>query len=276
MRRLALALALLAPSLARAQPASDAEATVARQEFSLGIEAARTGDWGAARAHFERSYVLSPRPSALFNLAGAQARTGALVAAAESYREYIARRSEPGVEGVDEAEASLGELEGRIPLVRVRAALTEGDEVTLDDHALAPALLASPIPVDPGRHRIAVSRGGEEIATSSFDAAEGVHMEVPLDVPAPAVDLDVRDPVDGESHDILRGDAVRRDPLTDPVTDPIVEAPAGENLLEAWWLWTIIGVVVVGAAVGIGLAVGLPGQPPESDGFLMYEPVRVP
>lgn len=29
----------------------------------------------------------------------------------------------------------------------------------------------------------------------------------------------------------------------------------GENVLESWWLWTIVGVVVVGAGVGIGAGV---------------------
>jgi tetratricopeptide (TPR) repeat protein len=42
-----------------------------------------------------------------------------------------------------------------------------------------------------------------------------------------------------------------------------VPAPGGENLLEAWWLWTIIGVVVVGGVVaGIVIADQLGQQQP--------------
>lgn len=45
------------------------------------------------------------------------------------------------------------------------------------------------------------------------------------------------------------------------------EEPANENLAEAWWLWTIVGVVVVGAGVGIGVgvAVSTPAQPAPGD-----------
>ena len=57
-----------------------------------------------------------------------------------------------------------------------------------------------------------------------------------------------------------------------PTPDPIEEE---SNVLTEWWLWTIVGVVVVGAVVA-GVAIALtPGQPPESDGFGV-DFVRVP
>jgi tetratricopeptide (TPR) repeat protein len=34
----------------------------------------------------------------------------------------------------------------------------------------------------------------------------------------------------------------------------------GGSILEEWWLWTVIGVVVVGAAVGIGVGVSVTGE----------------
>jgi len=36
----------------------------------------------------------------------------------------------------------------------------------------------------------------------------------------------------------------------------------GENVLESWWLWTIVGVVVVGAGIGIGVGASSDGQAP--------------
>ena len=54
-----------------------------------------------------------------------------------------------------------------------------------------------------------------------------------------------------------------------PLSPALLEVTVGggdggqENLLEAWWLWTIVGVVVVGTSVGIGVGVGVsqPGTP---------------
>jgi tetratricopeptide (TPR) repeat protein len=51
------------------------------------------------------------------------------------------------------------------------------------------------------------------------------------------------------------------------VAPPLAPAAAaatqdhGENVLETWWLWTIVGVVVVGAGVGIGVGIAMNSGP---------------
>jgi hypothetical protein len=50
-----------------------------------------------------------------------------------------------------------------------------------------------------------------------------------------------------------------------PVRGDVTPAePSGGSIFEEWWFWTIIGVVVVGAAVGIavGVAESSPSQAP--------------
>jgi L-cystine uptake protein TcyP (sodium:dicarboxylate symporter family) len=43
-------------------------------------------------------------------------------------------------------------------------------------------------------------------------------------------------------------------------------APEGENVLEAWWLWTIVGVVVLsGVGVGVGVAATTPAATAPGD-----------
>lgn len=43
---------------------------------------------------------------------------------------------------------------------------------------------------------------------------------------------------------------------------PASDAPAsdGDDIVGAWWLWTLVAVVVVGVGVGVGLGVGLDPQ----------------
>jgi tetratricopeptide (TPR) repeat protein len=55
---------------------------------------------------------------------------------------------------------------------------------------------------------------------------------------------------------------------TTPVASSTSTAPANDAkqpIYKKWWLWTIVGgVVVVGVAVGVGVGVGASGGPPDS------------
>ena len=50
----------------------------------------------------------------------------------------------------------------------------------------------------------------------------------------------------------------------EPQGRPVDEAPAKEPtpVYKKWWLWTIVSVVVVGGALGVGLGLGLRKPPP--------------
>lgn len=57
-------------------------------------------------------------------------------------------------------------------------------------------------------------------------------------------------------------------PLRLPVRGDAGGAGGGDDVLTSWWLWTIVGVVVVGAAVGIGVGVGTTGATAAPEGTL--------
>ena len=268
---IALSVALMLPVTAVAQPEPEArDVSVARREFRSGVQAARAGSWGEARDHFARSYAINPRVSALFNLAGAQLQTGQLVEAAESYREYLGRRNEATAANLAESERVVAELEARIPTATLRVdALLEGDEVLVDDAVLNPLLLGQAMPINPGEHRVVVRRDGAVIASETLRATEGARLEVSLVAPPPPA------PTPAEPEPLP---AVTAPEPTEPAESPHLAASSsppsstadGEtdsgSVLEQWWLWAIVGVVVVGAVIGIYFAIP-PSEAPPNRGF---------
>jgi len=174
-------LALSWPLAAHAQSAS--EVAAARRLFRQGIAAAREDDWETARRHFARSYGIAPRESTLLNLAGAQAQTGRLVDAAESYRRFIREASGRSERLVPRAREALEELEPRLAHLTITApSATDGDAVTLDDDELPRAALGVELPVDPGAHHVAWARSGARLDEQRVELAEGEHRAVTLEV----------------------------------------------------------------------------------------------
>ncbi len=57
--------------------------------FEQGLKRAQDGRWAAARDNFRRAYMIVPRPALLFNLAGAQARSGNMLAAHANYQRLL-------------------------------------------------------------------------------------------------------------------------------------------------------------------------------------------
>ncbi|MCC6874236.1 MAG: hypothetical protein IT378_07990 [Sandaracinaceae bacterium] len=110
--------------------------------------------------------------------------------------------------------------------MRVERAL-EGARVTVDGRPLAPAQLGSAVPSDPGVRVARLVRGSDELDLREVDVPEGGGAEVSLGLPA-----------GGPRGQPARGDVT------------------GE-----WWLWALIGALVVGAGAAIvsGVALATPG-----------------
>ncbi len=236
MFSLACALIAVVPALATAQEASASEMAAARELFQEGVAAARQERWEEARTLFERSYRIVPRSSTLLNLASAQAETGQLVQAAESYRRFIADAGPRETRLRSSAEDALADIEGRLARVTISVEGLEGDdEIWLDEQIIGHGSLGIGLPVSPGDHVVTVARAGAAVAERRFSVGEGASGEVVLDAseqpqvePAPV------------------------DPIAAP--GPSVDEDDGGTIWSSPWLWVGIGAAVL-AAVLIPIAI---------------------
>jgi hypothetical protein len=230
---------LLLPILASpgsAQEPSSSEMAAARGLFRSALEHAEAGRWAEARADFERSYALARVPVTLFNLAGARAETGQLVAAAESYRRFLQEAGEGRAARYRQAaERDLAQLEPRIPSVRLEAeGLRDDDTLQIDGDPITRAVLGVAFPLDPGEHRVAVLRGGRTVHEEALVLTEGEARSITLRVPletAPAA--------------VARATVSSEEPSIPTTSDE----PEERGIVRSPWLWIAIGAVVIAGAV---------------------------
>lgn len=185
-------MALLLSAPAFAEP-SATEIAAAREQSRAAVQAAHEGRWVDALAGFKRAYELAPDARTLLNVASAEAQTGALVSAADTYRKVL--RAGPSELGDDEraaARAALARTEARIPHLRIVVrAKRDDDRVELDDKPLSPAALEVALPLDPGPHHIRIIRNGTEVAHVRKSLSEGDKATIaiePVEPPPPPPD----------------------------------------------------------------------------------------
>jgi len=211
------------------------ERALGRELFREGVALARNGDWTAARDRFARAHELTQQPTILINLAAAEAQLGRLVEASDSYRRFLASE-EPRRDLQRAAEEALEALEPRIARLTVRVTRAErGDEVVLDGRALSRAALDTPIPVNPGTHRVAVMRAGIEVGSAEIAVAEGAREVLSVEASTGSARVPAPDEVELASGPAERSETRVEDD----------ERGGG----AAWLPWAVIGAIVVGAVI---------------------------
>ena len=118
-----------------------------------------TGNFEEAGLKFQRAYEIAKVPTLAVWAARALVKRGHLVAASELYRQAtLLAPNDLWVGDVQQqaqadAEKELGELQPRIPRLRIRVegAAANKIEVTVDGAKMAVALFGIDLPTDPGR-----------------------------------------------------------------------------------------------------------------------------
>jgi hypothetical protein len=234
---------LAATGGAHAQPADSevvAKLPLARRLYEEGVDAAGSKRWSIAFDRFKASYELAPRAQTLFNLARAQGETGRLVEATENYRRFLRETTEgrfPELRA--DAVEQLELLERQIAQVVLDITnLEAGDVIAIDEIEFPRSVVRVPIPMNPGPHIARVRRGAKVMATRTLALDAGATESIRIELPATALDLEIRPPVDPPA-------------MTAVVRPPVhADRPTSNRWLRSPWLWSGVAVVVAGGAAG--------------------------
>jgi hypothetical protein len=170
----ALALALLASApVACAQEALDAAA--AREHLTQGYKLKQQGQLKEALPHLVESLRLDPKLKTTINLADCEEKLGMLV---EAQSHWLMARDTAGRAGdtrvKEEAEQRLSNIQQRMPRLNIQlpAGFPAGAQVYRDDVLLGRVSLGTPLPTNPGEHKIIVRAPGREDWKTSLKLAE--------------------------------------------------------------------------------------------------------
>ncbi len=147
-------------------------ANEAKKDFDVG-------NFEEAGSKFQRAYEIAKVPTLAVWAARALAKRGHLVAASELYRQaallapndlWVGHTQQ---QAQADAERELGELQPRIPKLRIRieGAAPDDIELTVDGAKIATALFGIDLPMDAGRRHI-VGKKGSDIVEQTVELAE--------------------------------------------------------------------------------------------------------
>lgn len=223
---------------------------MARRLFGEGIEAARAERWEEARDKFARAYSLVERPRIALNLGSAQAQTGQLIEAQESYRAFLRTAEDSDAELVEGAQAALEQVESRTPHLTLSIeGLAPSDQVQIDGEDLPRAALGESWPLNPGDHLIEITRRGRALSRQRvvLQESQGARLELAV------TSLSARQVAEtsvGQGEGPQTGSA----------------EPSERSLLASPWFWVVL-VVVVAGAVTAGLLLAPDSQAAHEGNF---------
>ncbi len=233
---------------AAAQP--DMSRAMSRAAFEEGMRLYQSHSYLAACTKLEESLRLDAQMGTRFWLAdcfehlgrSASAWSNFLTVASEAEANHNPTRAATARARADALAPSLAKL---VVSVAAAARSTPGLEIQRDGSALGPALWGTPLPVDPGQHKLRASAPGRETWEVTLDVgASGGRIEVPAlrEVPAP-----------GATPPPAPPPPLAPPPLPPPLVPVQVLPPPPPTSRDAWRRPTLLVTGFVGLA---GLAAG--------------------
>jgi len=183
-----LAIALASPPASPGDP-TPAELAEARDKFQKARHLEDGGQWSEALELLQRVAEVKMTPQVRFHIALCEENLGRLVSAINGFELAADEAKQSGALATDvqeNAPARAEALRKRVPHIHltVKGRLTSS-RILLDSAAVAPALVGSNIPVDPGTHAVDVETDGKNAFHKEVTLAERAmeDVELPIDDP---------------------------------------------------------------------------------------------
>jgi hypothetical protein len=179
----AVACAVLGPGVAAAQPGG--ATAMAEALFQQARELVKQGNYRDACPKLAESQRLDPKLGTLLNLAVCHDKEGKI---ATAWAEFTSAAAIAHREGQREREGfareQIAALEKKLARVIVQVSAPDADlRITLDDQPITGAALGTPLPIDPGKHRIAASAPKKTTWSKDLDVP-AAHAEILVPIPA--------------------------------------------------------------------------------------------
>jgi hypothetical protein len=172
----------------------------ARALFQEARRAADAGQYPLACPKFSDSYRLDPAVGTLLNIADCEQRLGRVATAWVTFQRALDQLSKDD-DRRPSAERAAAALEPRLPRLTIRLgpAAPPGSTVQRDGVDVGSSGLGVALPLDPGRHVVAVRAPGRREQRYELDLAEAQSREVvgepgPVEPPAPVAPIPPRTP----------------------------------------------------------------------------------
>jgi len=156
----------------------------AREHFTAGMTHFRAREFRPAIQEFEAAAALVPSADLWFNIARAHEELGDQADAIDFYQRYLRDRVDPP--DAEEVQATIVRLRSEAEAIRLasdqrpttgtlRLRVSEtGASIALDDQSVGQSPLDVPMPLEPGSHRLELTRDGYVPFRASVDIERGV------------------------------------------------------------------------------------------------------
>jgi hypothetical protein len=188
MRKLALALAFLGPLAALPVHAQSADKATAEALFAEGRRLMSAGNFKDACPKFEASQKLDPGVGTMLNLADCYEKNGQAASAWAEFREATSAARDAGSKDREElARSRARALEPKLSRLTIVVAKGQTVQVTRDGAPVDAAAFGTAMPVDPGKHVIAVTAPGKRKWSTTVEVGPS-GSQASVDVPTLADD----------------------------------------------------------------------------------------